>query len=94
MLDAMLRLSLDLLEQLVVLLLDAASKLLALVMGHIVVIVCIEAIDVIQAAANVIFAVNLATVVRCVSISLVVMGYGAAIVVVQDVLFLCEIWFE
>ena len=63
MLDAMLSLSLDLLEQLVVLLLDATSKLFAMVMGHVVVIVCIEAIDVIQAAANVIFAVNLAAVV-------------------------------
>ena len=63
MLDAMLSLSLDLLEQLIVLLLDAASKLLAMVMGHVMVIVCIEAIDVIQAAANVIFAVNLATMV-------------------------------
>ena len=63
MLDAMLSLSLDLLEQLVVLLLDATSKLFAMVMGHVVVIVCIEAIDIIQAAANVIFTVNLAAVV-------------------------------
>ena len=63
MLDAMLRFSFDLLEKLVVLLLDAASKLLAMVMGHIVVIVCFEAIDVIQAAANIILAIYLTTVV-------------------------------
>ena len=73
MLDAVLRLSFNLLEQLVILFLDAASQFLALVMVHIMVIVSLEAIDVIQATANVIFAIDLAAVVRCISISLVVM---------------------
>ena len=90
----MLRFSFDLLEQLVVLLLDAASKLLAMVMGHIVVIVCFEAIDVIQAAANIILAIYLTTVVCCVPISLIVMRYGTTVVMIQDVLFLSELWFK
>ena len=94
MLDAMLRLSFDLLEHLVVLLLDTASHFLAMVMGHIVVIVFIEAINVIQASANVVFAIYLATVVRCVPISLIVMRNGASIVMVQHVLFLSKIWFK